>query len=117
MSLLRSLLVQMMIQCTDDDSMKHGIGCCYLEAPNVVKTQKQPDSTSEIADHLPILKEADNVDGLHYTLTGENFWIFLCTALGIGFNCMIVNCSNKFCKKQEVYGAVTYQVISWLYLH
>jgi len=54
---------------TDDDSMKHDIGCCYLEAPNVVKTQKQPDSTSEIADHLPILKEADNVDGLHYTLT------------------------------------------------
>lgn len=91
---------------TDDDSMKHDIGCCYLEAPNVVKTQKQPDSTSEIADHLPILKEADNVDGLHYTLTGENFWIFLCTALGIGFNCMIVNCSNKFCKKQDVYGAV-----------
>ncbi|CAN6273727.1 unnamed protein product [Urochloa humidicola] len=49
----------------DDDSIKHRDGC-YLEASDTVKTQKQPESTSETAD-LVMPEEANNVDGRHYS--------------------------------------------------
>jgi hypothetical protein len=55
----------------DDDLLKVGT-CICSSAPKIVEPQQQHNCTSVTEDHLIIPKEANNVCGQHYPITGEN---------------------------------------------
>lgn len=55
---------------TDDDLLKLGKGGCHSEISDDVKAQQQPDSTSEVTDHLVASKGTYDVEGQHSPPTG-----------------------------------------------
>ncbi|KAL6661081.1 hypothetical protein ACP70R_000465 [Stipagrostis hirtigluma subsp. patula] len=49
-----------------DDLTKLGTGSCHSEAPEYVKPQQQPDTTSVTAYHLAVPNQVDNDEGQDY---------------------------------------------------
>jgi hypothetical protein len=69
---------------TEDDMLKLGTVGSHSETPEV-EPQQQLNSTSETEGHLAVSEAADNVDEQHHPISGEIFWMLLCTVFHIAF--------------------------------